>query len=108
MALLILRVCISIALAGLAFPTGWQHVAFLGLLGLLCAGLLTPIVCGVGAIAVLMDLPEIRSGNVMALAIVVLSTLAYAFLGPGAYSVDAKLFGRRVLISTDSNPPSSE
>lgn len=33
------------ALAGTAFPAGWQRVAFLCLLGLLFVGLLTPIVC---------------------------------------------------------------
>lgn len=101
-ALLVLRGCIVAALAGIAFPTGWQHVTYLGLLMLLCAGLFTPIVCGVAAAAVLLDLPQLRSGNLMQLSVVVLATLAYAFLGPGAYSVDARLFGRRILVSTDA------
>jgi hypothetical protein len=65
----------------------------------------TPIICGVAAVAVLIDLPAIRGGIGVSTVIVVLSTLAYAFLGPGAYSLDARLFGRRVLMSTDSTTP---
>jgi hypothetical protein len=102
-ALLVLRGCIVAALAGIAFPTGWQHVAFLGLLGMLCLGLLTPIVCGVAGAAVLLDWPHLLTGSIGQSSIVVLATLAYAVLGPGAYSVDAKLFGRRILVSTDSS-----
>jgi hypothetical protein len=102
-ALLVLRGCIVAALVGIAFPTGWQHFAFLGLLGMLCLGLLTPVVCGVAAAAVLLDWSHLRTGSSVQLSIVVLATLAYAFLGPGAYSVDARLFGRRILVSTDSS-----
>ncbi len=102
-ALLVLRICISFALAGTAYPTGGEHIAFLLLLSLVCVGLLTPIACVVAAVSVLFDLPAIHGGA--SVAIVVLSTLAYAVLGPGAYSVDARLFGRRVLMSTDSTPP---
>jgi hypothetical protein len=50
-ALLVLRGCIVVALAGIAFPTGWQHFVFLALLSLLCLGLFTPLVCGVAAAA---------------------------------------------------------
>jgi hypothetical protein len=104
-ALLVLRGCIVAALAGIAFPTGWQHFAFRGLLGMLCLGLLTPVVCGVAGAAVLFDLPHLRTGSIVESSIVVLATFAYAFLGPGAYSVDARLFGRRILVSTDSSQP---
>jgi hypothetical protein len=104
-ALLVLRGCIVAALAGIAFPTGWQHFAFLGLLGMLCLGLLTPVVCGVAGLTVLLDLPHLPTGSIVQSRIVVLATLAYAFLGPGAYSVDARLFGRRILVSTDSSRP---
>jgi hypothetical protein len=37
------------------------------------------------------------------LGVVLLSASAYAFLGPGAYSIDGRLFGRRMLVSTDSS-----
>jgi hypothetical protein len=101
-ALLVLRICICVALACSAFPNGWEHVAFLVLLGLLCAGLLTPLVCGIAVVAVLVDFPEAHRGAGLWTVIIVLSTSAYALLGPGAYSVDARLFGRRVVLSTDS------
>jgi ABC-type uncharacterized transport system permease subunit len=99
-ALLVLRCCIAAALAGTAFQSGWQHVAFLCLLSLLFFGLLTPIVCGVAVLAVLFDLAQVRN---IEIGIVLLSTASYACLGPGAYSIDARLFGRRMLVSTDSS-----
>lgn len=104
-ALLVLRGCIAASLAGIAFPSGWQHWVFFGLLILLCIGLLTPIVCGVAVAAVFLDLPQLQSGNMTHFVIVVAAAIAYAFLGPGAYSIDARLFGRRKLLSTDAPWP---
>ena len=102
-ALLVLRGCLACALAGIAFPTGWKHLAFLALLSLLCLGLLTPAVCAVAVMAVLLDLTHLQGINALEVGIVLLSTSSYAFLGPGAYSIDAKLFGRRVIVSTESS-----
>src|ERR1700677_159082 len=62
-ALFVLRCCIAAALAGTAFPSGWQHVAFLCLLCLLFLGLLTPIVCGVAILSVIFDLSQVRYMN---------------------------------------------
>jgi hypothetical protein len=104
-ALLVLRGCIAVSFAGIAFPAGWQHWVFLGLLTLLCIGLLTPIVCGVAVAAIFLDLPQLQPGNLTQLIIVAAAAVAYAFLGPGAYSVDARLFGRRKLLSTDEPWP---
>ena len=100
-ALLVLRCCIAAALAGTAFPAGWQHVAFLCLLCLLFLGLLTPIVCGAAILSVTLDLSQVRNLNAIEVGIVLLSTASYACIGPGAYSFDARLFGRRMLVSTD-------
>src|SRR5580698_4433904 len=101
-ALLVLRGCLACALAGFAFPTGWKHLAFLALLGSLCLGLLTPVVCALAVMSVLLELTHLRGTNAVQLGIVLVATSAYAFLGPGAYSVDARLFGRRVIVSTGS------
>jgi hypothetical protein len=102
-ALLVLRNCIAIALAGSAFPVGWQHAAFLVLLSMLCFGLFTPVVCGI-AVAALLFHPAhssaVFSANIVILA---LSALSLALLGPGAFSIDARIFGRRVLVSTASS-----
>jgi uncharacterized membrane protein YphA (DoxX/SURF4 family) len=64
----------------------------------LCLGFLTPIlavIAGVTAVAnlFLADQP----GNVVYV-LRILTSAALFFLGPGAYSVDAKLFGLRVTI----------
>jgi uncharacterized membrane protein YphA (DoxX/SURF4 family) len=42
----------------------------------------------------------------MAAVLVVADAVAIALLGPGAYSLDARLFGRReIFISHESHPP---
>jgi len=107
-ALLVLRACIAASLAGIAFPTGWQHWAFLWLLILICIGLFTPFVCVVAVAAVFSDLAQHQFGNMTQFMIVTAAALAYAFLGPGAYSLDARLFGRRKLISTDAPWPEQD
>jgi hypothetical protein len=101
-ALLVLRNCIAFQLAGSVFPVGWHHVLFVVLLSMLCIGLLTPAICGLAVLAIaiqFVDSRDIRNAN---LALVVLSTLSLAFLGPGAFSVDARIFARRIVVSTSS------
>lgn len=78
-------------------------MAFLCSLSLLFLGLLTPIICGVAVLAVFFDLSQVRNLNAIEISIVLLSTASYACLGPGAYSIDARLFGRRMLVSIDSS-----
>lgn len=101
-ALLVLRNCIAFALAGSAFPSGWQHAAYLLLLSMLCFGLFTPVVCGIAIAAILFNLAHSPAANIVVLA---LSTLSLALLGPGAFSIDGRMFGRRILISTASSNP---
>ena len=102
-ALLVLRICIAVALDEVAFSAGWQHLAFLILLGFLCIGLLTPVVWGLAAAGVVFELAHTADVLPLHSLIVVLATLSLAFLGPGAYSADARLFGRRVVISTSGS-----
>ena len=77
----------------------WAVVSLIALISLsLCLGFLTPIlavIAGVTAIAnlFLVDQP----GNVVYV-LRILTSAALFFLGPGAYSIDAKLFGLRVTI----------
>ena len=77
----------------------WTVVSLIALISLsLCLGFLTPIlavIAGVTAVAnlFLADQP----GNVVYV-LRILTAGALFFLGPGAYSVDAKLFGLRVTI----------
>jgi hypothetical protein len=78
-------------------PPAWLLAALLLLAMLLVAGLLTPIVALL-SIAVhcmlALDMTLLTAGPV---AILILDALALALLGPGAYSLDALRFGRRVV-----------
>lgn len=64
----------------------------------LCAGFLTPVAA---LLAVALQLLRFTSSNasLVCLSVIILNTLALAILGPGAYSVDALLFGRRLLLT---------
>jgi uncharacterized membrane protein YphA (DoxX/SURF4 family) len=107
-ALLVLRSCIAFELAGCAFPAGWKHAMFIILLSLLVVGLLTPAICGFTSFAVFIYIAlskEMPNANVT---LVVLSALSLAFLGPGAFSVDARLFARRIVVSTSSTDATAE
>jgi hypothetical protein len=61
-------------------------------------GLFTSWIAWIGGICALVSLlqatPDVRA---LALAAHVLSAIALALLGPGAYSMDALLFGRRIV-----------
>jgi hypothetical protein len=86
---------------GLSVVPSWTAIgsAFLALL--MAAGALTPLACAVGA---LVEAVYLLHGPGMALhcvAFAFLVTVALGLLGPGAFSVDAKLFGRRRIISND-------
>lgn len=65
---------------------------------LLVSGLVTPIAGTIGGIAAVMTAGAWPVNLLLIIAAVVL-------LGPGAYSVDARLFGRREIVITGSRPP---
>ncbi len=102
-ALLVIRCCIAAALAGIAFPDGWRHVAFMVLLGMLCLGLFTPLVCPAATLIALMDLRHLLTENMIEVAIVLLCASSFTFVGPGAFSIDARLFARRMVLSDHSS-----
>ncbi len=114
--LLILRATMGLTLivqgfAGLGEPKGLGIVAWAtlvlapGIGGLLVLGLLTPLA---GSIAIpcclcatFMPVPSgnahLFNGNPLSLDVTVMAG-AIALLGPGAFSLDARLFGRRKVI----------
>ncbi len=92
--------------------SGWQNWTFplLGILAgvLLIAGLLTPlastlvIACDLG-FAMAHPTPTCHPTGI-ALAQTIVVALSIALLGPGAISLDSRLFGRREIIIPDSDP----
>jgi uncharacterized membrane protein YphA (DoxX/SURF4 family) len=112
-ALLLLRVSV----AGITVFRLWRHYGALGpywvlwgaaVLALaLCVGVLTPIV---SALICLVAVFSIVQGHSDALVDVstILNAIALALLGPGAYSVDAWLYGRRVVVVPARERPSKD
>jgi uncharacterized membrane protein YphA (DoxX/SURF4 family) len=71
----------------------------------LLAGLLTPIaslLTGLGAVSLGFSLVSAPALNLfdskVASVLILIVAIAIVFLGPGAFSVDARLFGRREII----------
>lgn len=102
--LLILRVCAAGMLMRSAIPAVRVVVSVWGLTGLaivaslLCLGLLTPPSCvasGLIQIAMRFDLVE-RDPLQFAFSLSV--TAAVLLIGPGAFSIDSRLFGRRLIV----------
>ena len=79
------------------FPALLLHVTFLGLGLLLVAGMWTPLVATLAAVAALL-----MGYSHPAYWLVAAICAALALLGPGAWSVDARLFGwKRIDIDTE-------
>ena len=71
---------------------------------LLCLGLLTPIVSIIACASELTALFVTGLTDVRFIALSSLNAVSIALLGPGAYSLDARLFGRREIVF----PPSGK
>jgi len=88
-------------LAVLAFPAG----------ALLIAGLMTPLIAvltaagGIGIALSWLPLPgqDLFDSYLAIINLIVLS-IAIALLGPGAFSLDARMFGRREITIPSSSP----
>jgi len=102
-ALVLLRGAVSVQLTTLAGAQAHAQLAGVGLLllgGLLLIGLLTPIASALAALAELC-LAALGEGVTMTSALLMLDPLLLLLLGPGAYSCDARLFGRRLISLPD-------
>jgi uncharacterized membrane protein YphA (DoxX/SURF4 family) len=103
-ALLLLRLCLGALLfVDQAGRIVWPAPLWLAICSVLAAvavavGFLTPLfalICGVLELAALAGMAELGAPwEVLTLIL----AIAVALLGPGAYSIDAWMFGRRVLV----------
>jgi len=102
-ALLLLRVSIGAGLllnGALRFPSwlgAWDVPVRLALDLVLLAGALTPWIAVMSAVLTVVDVISIGSPCAPVAFLTVINAVALALLGPGAYSIDARLFGRRVV-----------
>jgi uncharacterized membrane protein YphA (DoxX/SURF4 family) len=109
--LLMLRMAVGLQLLSESACTGppaWWQAALVTLLGLaLVLGALTPVAGALAALYQLLCLAHASWPHAAPLLIAAMTAIALVLMGPGAYSADARLFGRRRLVlpasATDSD-----
>ena len=83
---------------------GWITLGLLVLTLHLCLGFLTflcSLFCSLFEVAILL----VWNDHLQASALLAVLALSLALLGPGGYSLDAKIFSRRVIIFPNTEPP---
>jgi hypothetical protein len=97
--LLVLRTAVGLQLlleTGAAGPAWWLRMLLVALALLLLLGALTPLAGAAAALHQLVSMVDAAQTPQLALA--AMTALAVVLLGPGAYALDARLFGRRRLV----------
>lgn len=108
MALLLLRVSVAVVLVLVAvnYTGAYYRLVFgaaLVISGLLIIGFLTPYLCVIGSGLVVLTLVFTSHVHPYGSALAIVNAAAVGLLGPGAYSLDSKLFGRRVTVVRPRN-----
>lgn len=107
-ALLLLRISVVAFLIILAvnYDGPFRRLVFVGVWLIsfsLLIGFLTPFLCVTGAALVTANMIIAHQASSVVCVIAIVNAVALALLGPGAYSLDSKLFGRRVTIVRPGN-----
>jgi hypothetical protein len=77
--------------------SSWFFLPFLVVAACLVFGFLTPYCIALCCLAEVRALAVSAGGNQFHLSIAILMSIVLGILGPGAYSLDSRLFGRRLL-----------
>lgn len=98
--LLLLRIAVAaMFVMNLAHARHWSLVLLIALISFaILLGLLTPILSIVACLAAMLNLFLADQPQSLVYILRILTSAALFFLGPGAYSVDARLFGLRVTV----------
>ena len=76
----------------------WKALTLLIVTVLLSLGALTPIASIASVVIEVIDWPALGGLRGVEQASHIVLSLALLFLGPGAYSIDARMFGRRLIL----------
>jgi hypothetical protein len=107
-ALAFLRLTAGAMLLMLAFPRGevissqWTFAGLAVLAAFFLLGAFTPVLCALCCCIEIAAIFSLRGVDVLYMLFSIVDTAALGLLGPGGYSLDARMFGRRrVVLSTD-------
>jgi hypothetical protein len=109
--LLILRLCSAAVLLldgrvlSLESKSIWLLLLVLLMSGTLCIGLLTPYAAAIGCLIELTAVWEADAQAAFHFIVAALNIAAVGMLGPGAYSLDARLFGRKLISFSTGRKP---
>jgi hypothetical protein len=110
-ALALLRITAVAMLLMIAFPrrnfilSQWAFAGLSVLAGFFFLGAFTPILCTLCCCIELAAVFGLRGVDALHMVVSIVDTAALGLLGPGGYSLDARMFGRRrVILSTDKTP----
>jgi hypothetical protein len=101
--LLFLRISVGVVLLLKAFPSGdlngswWLTTGLLVLATALLIGIYTPVMCLLSVLVQVFSLLSAQGEATVQSGFFALITISTGLLGPGAFSVDALLFGRRLI-----------
>jgi hypothetical protein len=112
-ALFLLRLSAAAMLLMMVVPGGevtssqWAFAGLAVLAGFLVLGAFTPLLCALGCCLEIAALFSLRGVNAFYMLFSIVDTAALGLLGPGGYSLDARMFGRRrVVLSADDSSDS--
>ena len=84
-------------------PTAtWEIAGVIILAGAFCLGAFTPVICGVAVLVQVLMLLGPHAPDPFRFVFALCVTTALFLLGPGAFSIDSRLFGRRLIVHSDS------